>query len=85
MLLFLKSFIVGIGKIIPGVSGALLAINFGIYEKLLDSITNFFDDWKNNIKFLLIFCFGIILSIIIGSKIILYLLIINFHMITFVV
>ena len=32
-MLFIKGFIVGIGKIIPGVSGAMLAINFKIYEK----------------------------------------------------
>ena len=52
MLLFLKGIIIGIGKIIPGVSGALLAINFNVYERLLNSLTNFFDDWKNNLKFI---------------------------------
>ncbi len=81
MLLFLKSIIVGLGKVIPGVSGALLAINFGIYEKFLDSITSFFNDWKKNIKFLFIFCCGIIIAIIFGSKIILYFLI-NYKFIT---
>lgn len=74
MLLFLKGFLVGIGKIIPGVSGAMLAINFNVYEKLLNSITNFFDDWKNNLKFLLIFGSGVILAIILCSGIILFLL-----------
>lgn len=64
----------GIGKIIPGVSGAMLAINFNVYEKLLNSITNFFDDWKNNLKFLFIFGSGVILSIILCSGIILFLL-----------
>ena len=64
----------GLGKIIPGVSGALLAINFNIYEKLLSSLTNFFDDWKNNLKFIIIFGLGAISAIVLCSKIILFLL-----------
>ena len=74
MLLFIKSFIVGLGKIIPGVSGAILAINFKIYERLLNVITNFFDNWKENLKFLLIFSSGVIMAIVLCSNIILYLL-----------
>ena len=46
MILFIKGFIIGIGKIIPGVSGALLAINFKVYERAIEAIVNFFDDWK---------------------------------------
>ena len=30
-MLFLKGIIIGIGKIIPGVSGSMLAISMGIY------------------------------------------------------
>ena len=52
----------------------MLAINFNIYEKLLKCLTNFFDDWKNNFKFLLIFSLGAISSIVLCSKLILYLL-----------
>ena len=73
-MLFIKGILVGIGKIIPGVSGAMLAINFNVYERLLDSLTNFFNNPKDNIKFLLIFGMGIIIAIILGSNIILYLL-----------
>ena len=43
---FIKGFIVGIGKIIPGVSGAMLAISMGIYDKSIEYICNF----KNNKK-----------------------------------
>ena len=74
MFLLIKGFIVGIGKIIPGVSGAILAINFNIYERLLDAITNFFKDWKSNLKFIIVFGSGVILSIVLCSNIILYLL-----------
>ena len=74
MILFLKAIIIGIGKIIPGVSGAMLAINFNIYERLIDSITNFFADWKKNLKFLLIFILGILLSLIVFSNVIIILM-----------
>ncbi len=73
-LLFIKSFLVGIGKIIPGVSGAMLAINFNIYDKLVSAIVNFFPNWKKNAKFLLTFISGILLAIVIFSKIILILI-----------
>ena len=74
MILFLKGILIGIGKVIPGVSGALLAINFNVYEKLIDSVTNFFSDPKNNLKFILLIGVGILLSIVFGSNLIKYLL-----------
>lgn len=74
MLIFLKGFVVGIGKIIPGVSGAILAINFNVYEKAINSITNFFNDWKSNLLFIIKFGGGIFLSIILCSGLLLFLL-----------
>ncbi len=56
---------IGSGAILPGISSGVFCVIFGIYEKLLDSILNFFKDIKNNFKFLfpiLIGCgFGVIL------------------------
>ena len=46
MINFIKGFIIGIGKIIPGVSGAMLATIMGVYDKAIFYICNF----KNNIK-----------------------------------
>lgn len=74
MSLILKGFIIGIGKIIPGVSGALLAINMGVYERMINAITNFFSSPKDNFKTLFLLGIGIISSIIFFSSIILYLL-----------
>ena len=39
-MLLLKGFIVGIAKIIPGVSGAMLAISLGIYEDSIKAIND---------------------------------------------
>ncbi len=72
--LILKGFVVGIGKIIPGVSGAVLAIAMGIYEKVIMAIVNFFDDIKNNSKLLFNFFLGVMLAIVLFSRGILFLL-----------
>ena len=78
---FFKGFVVGIGKIIPGVSGAMLAISMGIYDKALDYICNFRNNKKESIKYLFPICLGIILSIVFFSKII-SLSLANFYLIT---
>ena len=72
--LIFKGFVVGIGKIIPGVSGAMLAMFMGIYEDLMEAITHFFDDKKRHFWFLLSFGIGLFLAIVLFSKIILFLL-----------
>ena len=68
--LIIKGFIVGIGKIIPGVSGSMLAISMGIYEKALDCISHFFRHIKENIFFLGNLCAGILFAILLFSHII---------------
>lgn len=67
---FLKGFIVGIGKIIPGVSGAMLAITMGIYDKSIHYISKFKENKKESIKYLSPILGGILIAIIIFSKII---------------
>ena len=79
--LFIKGLIVGIGKIIPGVSGSLLAISLNIYNRAIMAITNFFDNTIENLNFLFTLLLGIIVGIIIFSKIILY-FITNYYAIT---
>lgn len=73
-MLFIKGLIIGIGKVMPGVSGALLAINFKVYDRLVESLVNFFSDWKKNLRFLLELGSGIIIAIILFSNGIRYLL-----------
>lgn len=70
MLNFFKGFIIGIGKIIPGVSGAMLAAIMGVYDKSLYYICNFRKNIKESIKYLSPIAVGILLSIILFSKVI---------------
>ena len=58
----------------PGVSGALLAINFKVYDRIVESLVNFFSDWKKNLRFLVELGLGIIIAIILFSNGIRYLL-----------
>ena len=69
-MLVLKGIIIGLGKIIPGVSGSMLAITLGLYEKLVNSINNFFKDIKGNFKFLFKVGIGVMISVVFFSKLI---------------
>lgn len=73
-MLILKGFIIGLGKIIPGVSGSLIAVSLGLYEKCIECISNLFKDLKNNIYFLGLIGVGVIIAIIFGSNIIIWLI-----------
>ena len=53
MINFLKGIIVGIGGIAPGLSGSVLLVILGLYQKAINAIGTLFKDFKNNVKFLL--------------------------------
>ncbi len=72
LVLILKGIIIGIGKIIPGVSGGMLAISLNVYDKSIEAISNFFKDIKSNTLFLTKLGLGIIIAIVLFSKIINY-------------
>ncbi len=72
--LYLFGLLIGLGFIIPGVSGGVIATILGLYDKIIDSILNFNKDIKKNILFLTPLALGIVSSVFFLSKIILYLL-----------
>lgn len=69
-----KGIAIGAGAILPGISSGVLCVIFGIYEKLLDSILNFFKDIKNNSKFLTPIVIGCGIGIILFGNILNYFL-----------
>ncbi|MBQ2938601.1 MAG: DUF368 domain-containing protein [Clostridia bacterium] len=71
---FCKGILIGAGCILPGISSGVLCVVFGIYEKLLDSILNFFTDIRKNFKFLFPIVSGGLVGMVIFSKILQYLL-----------
>lgn len=68
--LIIKGFLIGVANIIPGVSGGTLAITLGIYEKLIGTISHFFKNIKENIKFIIPIAIGAVLSILLLSRVI---------------
>ena len=70
--IFLKGILIGIAKIIPGLSGSVLMISFNLYDKAIDAITNFFSDVKRNFTFLLNISLGILIGIVMFSNILNY-------------
>lgn len=70
ILIVLKGFVLGIANIIPGVSGGTLAITLGIYEKLIDIISNFKNKIKENIRFVLLIVLGVAIGLLLFSNII---------------
>ena len=71
---FFKGILIGAGGILPGISSGVLCVIFGIYEKLLDSVLNFFKDVHKNFKFLLPIGLGGVVGVIVFSKILQFVL-----------
>ena len=70
----IKGIFIGAGAIVPGVSSGVLCVIFGIYEKLLDAVLNFFKDIKHNIKFLFPIALGVGIGVLLFSNILNYFL-----------
>lgn len=81
MLNFLKGLIVGMGGIAPGLSGSVLLVIFGLYQKTVNAIGTLFKNFKENIKFLIPLFLGFGIGVIIFSKIVDFFLT-NFEMYT---
>ncbi len=60
----IKGIFVGIANVIPGVSGGTMAVSFGIYDKLLSSISNLFKSFKKSIKTILPIALGMVIGIV---------------------
>ncbi len=67
---YLKGVLCGIGGVIPGLSGSVLLVIFGLYEKTITAIGTLFKDIKGNIKFLVPILLGFATGIVLFSKVI---------------
>ena len=71
---FLKGIIVGIGGVAPGLSGSVLLIIFGLYQKTLEALGTLLTNFRKNVRFLLPLAAGMVLGVLMFSKVIDYLL-----------
>ena len=74
IVLIFKGIVVGLGKIIPGVSGTMLAITLGIYDKCVYAISNFNKNLKDNMNLLFYIGIGLVISIGSFSNLVIFLL-----------
>ncbi len=74
MINFLKGIVVGMGGIAPGLSGSVLLVIFGLYQKTINAIGTLFKKFKENILFLIPLFLGIGIGIILFSKVVDFLL-----------
>lgn len=77
----LKGIIIGIAKIIPGLSGSVIMISFNLYDKAIDAITGFFDNPRRNFWFLFRLGLGVIIGITLFSNVLSY-FIVNYYVYT---
>ena len=71
---FLKGIIAGVGGIAPGLSGSVLLVIMGLYEKTINALGTLFKHFKKNVKFLLPVCLGMACGVLLFSKVVDFLL-----------
>lgn len=69
MINFFKGIVVGIGGISPGLSGSVLLVIFGLYQRVVDAIGSIFKNFKKNLLFLIPLFMGMGVGVILFSKI----------------
>jgi putative membrane protein len=77
VILFVKGMVVGVANIIPGVSGGTLAVVLGIYDRLIEAISNIFNKTEKRkayFIFLATIFFGAFSSILLLANVMDYLL-----------
>lgn len=71
---FWKGIIVGLGGVAPGLSGSVLLIILGLYQKTLNALAGIVAHFRRNLRFLLPLVSGMFLGVLLFSKLIDYLL-----------
>lgn len=61
--------VMGVGGVLPGVSGGILAISLGIYEKAMSAIGNFLKNIKENFRYLFPLAIGVGVGILLTSNV----------------
>lgn len=73
LILFIKGIVLGIAFIIPGVSGGTLAVLLGIYEDLIEAVSNFYkglNNFKKYFMYLFPIGLGVLVSVGLCAKVI---------------
>jgi putative membrane protein len=64
LFLILKGTVIGGANVMPGVSGATLAVILRIYDSLIEAVNNLFTDMKESLKLLIPVVIGMVIGIL---------------------
>jgi len=64
----IAGFLIGIGCVLPGVSGGVMAVSFGLYKPMLDALLDFFHNPRGHARFLLPVAIGGGAGVLLGAK-----------------
>lgn len=67
--------VAGVGGVAPGLSGSVLMVLMGIYEQTLEALGSIFTDFKKKITFLAPLLLGMLIGVLLFSKVVDYLLV----------
>lgn len=71
----LMGIVAGVGGVAPGLSGSVLMVLMGIYEQTLEALGSIFTDFKKKITFLAPLLLGMLIGVLLFSKVVDYLLV----------
>lgn len=60
--------LIGVGCVLPGVSGGVMAVSFGLYRPILNAVLDFFHDTRAKLAFLAPLAIGGALGILAGAR-----------------
>lgn len=66
---------IGFGLILPGVSGAVLAMGLGLYQPLIEAAAEPFSDWRNKFRLLAPLALGVGICLLLFSRLLEFLFI----------
>lgn len=64
----LCGFLIGVGCILPGVSGGVMAVSFGLYQPMLEALTGLFRDLRKHLCLLLPLGIGGLVGLLVGAE-----------------
>jgi putative membrane protein len=70
LLRFVKGVVIGVGAILPGLSGGVLAVVFGVYDRIIRFFADLRRDFWANVRFLLPIVLGVGLGILLFSLVV---------------
>lgn len=74
LLRILEGSLIGLGAVLPGISGGVLCVIFGVYKPLMEVLGNPLKNWRKHLKLLIPIVIGVVIGFLGVSKLLGFLL-----------